>query len=155
MLWFHFFHFISCFCLQSYSLKDAVPEKLSTYFVYLSKGVTGKRGDRVRVLFESSPRLWGELHEQFHNTREERLEARVHFGPQDFYLKIADKCKADGKTSKEDVLAEVVRFYVEDSKKGFSTFQLSATFGRVFSIVNGASAREFFYETASSQLFRW
>lgn len=123
--------------------------------MYLAKGVNGKRGNRVRVLFEHEPRLWAELHEQFHSVREERAAARLAVGPTDFYAMLADRCKEARKTSKEDVLAEVVRYYVEDAKKGFSSFQLQATFGRVFSLVNGTEARQFFYETASAQLFKW
>lgn len=123
--------------------------------MYLAKGVTGKRGDRVRVLYEAEPRLWADMHEQYHATREERLAGRRAEGPQDFYQMLAEKCKAERKTSKEDVLAEVVRHYVEDSKKGFSPFQLQATFGRVFSLVNGVSARAFYYEVAAASLFRF
>lgn len=123
--------------------------------MYLAKGVNGKRGNRVRVLFESEPRLWAELHEQFHSVREEREAQRLAVGPQDFYAMLADRCKEARKTSKEDVLAEVVRYYVEDAKKGFSSFQLQATFGRVYSLVNGTEARQFFYETAAAQLFKW
>lgn len=152
----HCFHFFHCFiCLQSYSIKVADPTKLESYFVYLSKGVNGKRGNRVRVLYEAEPRLWAEMHEQYHDTREERAEQMRAVGPQDFYAMLADRCTAARKTTKEDVLAEVVRYYVEDVKKGFSSFQLQATFGRVFSLVNGTQAREFFYETAAAQLFKW
>lgn len=140
-------------CLQSYSLKVADPSKLESYFVYLAKGVNGKRGDRVAV-WESIPRLWAELHEQYHSVAEERREAHRREGPQDFYHELAAKCVAERKTSKEDVLAEVVRHYVEDGKKGFSKFQVEATFGRVFSLVNGGAALEFYYAVASSSLFR-
>jgi hypothetical protein len=141
--------------LQAYSLKKADHGKLEDYFVYLAKGITGKRGDRIRVLYEPVPRLWEMLHKKYHDTREERAAARAAVGPQDFYAMLADKCKAERKTTKEDVLACVVQYYVEDAKKGFSSFQLQATFGRVFSLVNGTVARQFFYETAAAQLFRW
>lgn len=147
--------FVSCLCLQAYSLKIADPAKLESYFVYLAKGVNGKKGQRVRVLYESEPRLWDELHEQYHRVREERASAVRAVGPQDFYQTLADKCKAERKTSKEDVLSVVVGYYVDDAKKGFSSFQLQATFGRVFSLVNGTVAREFFYQAAAQQLFRW
>lgn len=156
MLWFHSFHpFHFMFFFQAYSLKAADPSKLDDYFVYLAKGINGKHGQRVRVLYEAEPRMWEELHEQYHRVREERVVALRRVGPQDFYQNLADKCKAERKTSKEDVLAEVVRYYVEDAKKGFSSFQLNATFGRVFSLVNGTVAREFFYQNAAQQLFRW
>lgn len=136
-------------------MKIADPAKLESYFVYLAKGVNGKKGQRVRVLYESEPRLWDELHEQYHRVREERFAAVRSVGPSDFYQTLADKCKAERKTSKEDVLAVVVGYYVNDAKKGFSSFQLQATFGRVFSLVNGTVAREFFYQSAAQQLFRW
>lgn len=142
-------------CLQSYSLKASDSRKLASYFVYIAKGITGKRGDRIRVLYESEPRPWAQLHAQFHDTKEEREAARAAAPISDFYQSIAAKCIETRKTSKEDVLSAVVNHYVEDSKKGFSTFQLQATFGRVFSLVNGQSAREFYYETAASQLFKW
>lgn len=139
--------------MQAYSLKAAVPEKLEDYFVYLAKGVNGKHGDRVACLYEPEPRLWAEMHEQYHRVAGER-RAAVRAGPVDWYHELAAKCVAERKTSKEDVLAEVVRYYVEDSKKGFSRFQLEATFGRVFSLVNGGAALEFYYSVASQSLFR-
>lgn len=144
-----------CVFVQAYSIKVADPTKLDDYFVYLAKGVNGKRGNRVRVLYEAEPRLWAEMHEQYHSVKEERAEAVRAVGPQDFYAMLAERCTSARKTSKEDVLAEVVRYYVEDAKKGFSSFQLQATFGRVFSLVNGTQARQFFYETAAAQLFKW
>jgi hypothetical protein len=95
------------------------------------------------------------MHDQYHRVRELRIADRAAVGPQDFYSMLADKCRAERKTKKEDVLAMVVKYYVEDAKKGFSSFQLQATFGRVFSLVNGTEARQFFYETAAAQLFKW
>ena len=136
-------------------MKVADPLKLDDYFVYLAKGVNGKKGNRVRVLYEAEPRLWEQMHDQYHRVREERAAAVRAVGPQDFYQSLADKCKAERKTTKEDVLAVVVAHYVDDAKKGFSSFQLQATFGRVFSLVNGTVAREFFYQCAAQQLFRW
>lgn len=138
--------------LQAYSLTAADPAKLQDYFVYLAKGVYGKRGDRVALLIEEPcERLWAVMHEQYHNVREERLAVAV---SGDFYHELAGKCVAERKTSKEDVLAMVVRHYVCDAKKGFSRFQIEATFGRVFSLVNGGAALEFYIEVASSSLFR-
>lgn len=139
--------------MQAYSLKVADASKLEDYFVYLAKGINGKEGDRVAV-WESVPRLWNELHQQYHRVAAERREATRKEGPQDFYHELAAKCVAERKTSKEDVLAEVVRHYVEDGKKGFSKFQVEATFGRVFSLVNGGAALEFYYAVASASLFR-
>jgi len=132
-----------------------VPAKLESYFIYIAKGIYGKRGDRVSVLFESEPRLWEVLHKTYHDTAESRRLSLRAVGPRDFYRELADKCIAERKTSKEDVLGVVVRYYVEDAKKGFSTFQVNATFGRVFSLVNGVEAREFFYSVASASLFKW
>lgn len=150
-----FFLFCVFFFLQAYSLKEADPSKLEDYFVYLSKGITGKRGDRVAVVFEGpEARLWAVMHEQYHNVREERMATVRAQGPLDWYHELAAKCVAERKTSKEDVLAMVVRHYVEDGKKGFSRFQVEATFGRVFSLVNGGAALEFYYEVAASSLFR-
>lgn len=143
------------FFLQAYSLKLADESKLDNYFVYLGKGVTGKEGDRVRVLYEEEPRPWAEFHAQYHRVARERKESLKAGGPKDFYQGLADKCVSERKTSKEDVLAEVVRYYVEDAKKGFSKFQVSATFGRVFSLVNGTAAKDFFLEQARQDLFRW
>lgn len=141
--------------MQAYSLKVADPTKLADYFVYLAKGVRGVRGQRVAVVFEGpETRMWAELHERYHGVREERLAQNRAEGPQDLYHELAAKCVAERKTSKEDVLAAVVRHYVEDGKKGFSKFQIEATFGRVFSLVNGGAALEFYYEVASSSLFR-
>jgi len=149
-----FMSHVSCLCVQAYSLKLADPTKLEDYFVYLAKGINGKKGDRVRVLYEGGvPRLWDVLHEQYHRVRGLRLARNAAEGPQDFYGMLAEKCKSERKTSKEDVLAAVVKYYVEDAKKGFSSFQLQATFGRVFSLVNGTQARQFFYDNAAAQLF--
>lgn len=146
---------VCVWCVQAYSLKVADPSKLERYVVYCAKGVKGNEGDRVRVLYEEEPRLWAELHAQYHRVAAERKEELARDGPKELYEQLAEKCKAERKTSKEDVLAEVVRYYVEDAKKGFSKFQISATFGRVFSLVNGAEARDFFYEQARQDLFRW
>lgn len=140
--------------MQAYSLKVADPAKLESYFVYLAKGINGKAGDRVACLFEPEARLWSEMHDQYHRVAEERRVAARHHDHESWYHELAAKCVAERKTSKEDVLAEVVRHYVEDSKKGFSRFQVEATFGRVFSLVNGGAALEFFYSVASQSLFR-
>jgi len=129
--------------------------KLESYFVYLAKGIDGKEGSPVRVLYSAEPRMWALMHDQFHRVAAERAAARRARPPSDFYTELADKCKAERKTTKEDVLSVVVRYYVEDGKKGFSTFQVNATFGRVFSLVNGTEAMAFFYEQASANLFRW
>jgi len=106
--------FISfCFCLccvQAYSIKVSDSRKLASYFVYIAKGISGKRGDRVRVLFESEPRPWAQLHEQFHDVKEEREAARAAAPPSDFYHLLAERCKEQRKTSKEDVLSEVVKY---------------------------------------------
>lgn len=99
--------------------------------------------------------MWQVLHDKYHDSAVARRVALRVAGPRDFYRELADKCIAERKTSKEDVLGVVVRYYVEDAKKGFSTFQVNATFGRVFSLVNGAEAREFFFSVASASLFRW
>jgi len=147
-----FAFFLFFLFLQAYSLKVADPLKLESYFVYLAKGVYGKSGDRVSVLFEAEPRLWAEMHAQYHRVAQDRRQ-QVSGG--DFYQQLADKCKAERKLSKQDVLAEVVRFYVEDGKKGFSKFQVEATFGRVFSLVNGQDAKGLYYQIAESSLFRW
>lgn len=98
--------------------------------------------------------MWAELHAAFHANAAARVAARDR-APLDFYEMLAQKCKDERRTSKEDVLGEVVRYYVEDAKRGFSSFQLQATFGRVYALVNGVAAREFFYQQASGALFRW
>lgn len=49
----------------------------------------------------------------------------------------------------------VVKHYVRDGTKGFSSYQVDSTFGRVFALVNGQAAEEFFLEGARQRLFRW
>lgn len=136
-------------------MKVADEARLEDYFVYIGKGINGKEGDRVAILYEEAPRLWGNLHEQYHRVARERRDARLAKGPLQFYEELAAKCREERKTSKEDVLKMVVNHYVRDSSKGFSSFQIQATFGRVFSLVNGTEAEAFFYDVASSALFKW
>lgn len=123
--------------------------------MYLAKGLNGKHGDPVKLLYQEEARPWAELHEHYHRVKEERRVRRRREGPQDLYHELAEKCKEERKTSKEDVLDVVVDYYVNDGKKGFSSFQVNATFGRVFSLVNGVAAKEFYYEQARQSLFRW
>lgn len=141
--------------MQAYSLKKADPTKLDDYFVYLAKGVRGKRSDDVNVVHEHpAPRLWAELHERYHSVAEERAVARRRDGPQDFYEMLAQRCRDERKTSSRDVLAVVASYYVRDAKKGYDAFMVQRTFGRVFALVNGDECQSWLYEQCERMLFR-
>ena len=143
---------------KAYALKKAIESKLETYFVYLAKGVNSVHGDPVKCLLENAPRLWAELHEKYHAKAQEIADSRKKVkltGMAEWYDAIAEKCRALGKTSKEDILAECIRYYVEDSKKGFDKFAVERTFHAVFSRVNGAECKDWLYTQCSQNLFRW
>lgn len=124
---------------QRYSLKFADPAKLDKYFVYLAKGITGKKEDKVFVVFEENPRLWPEMHVKYHEVAEQIKSPKA---KEDWYLTLANELRASGSTSKEDVMQAVTRFYVYESKKGFDRFLVVRTFWRVFSLVNASDAHQ-------------
>lgn len=139
----------------SFSTKKADPTKLERYFLYLAKGVNGKREDKVEVVLESAPRLWDVLHDKFHDAKEAfKVPSKKVKLSEDWYLTLANECKASGSVTKEDVLQVVTRYFVYESKKGFDRFAVSRTFWRVFSLVNGADAHAMLLETCQSDLFR-
>jgi len=141
---------------QSYSLKAADPEKLESYFVYLSKGVRSEHGGDVRVLYEPHARLWPELHEKYHAKAGEIAARKKGKGVSgDFYVSLAEKCTTLGKTSKEDVLGVVVGYYVDDAKKGFDQFAVMRTFHAVYARVNGEECRAWLFDACSNRLFKW
>ena len=57
-----------------------------------------------------------------------------------WYLQFAEKLVGEGKTSKDDVLEEVTKYYVYESKKGFDKFAVTRVFWAVYSMVNAADA---------------
>lgn len=127
---------------QRYSMKATDLSKVERYFVYLAKGVTGKRGDKVFCVAESAPRMWPILHDQFHNRAEPEGEpgARGVRGVEAWYAEWAAKLQTEGKTSREDVMEAVTKYYVYESKKGFDRFLVTRTFWRMWSLVNAADA---------------
>lgn len=136
-----------------YSLKLSDPSKEAKYFLYLAKGVNGKHGDPVYPVFESAPRLWAPLHEEFHRVAAE-IADRGKKGPEAWYATLAATCRATGAVSREAVLDKVVHYYVHESKKGFEVFAVMRTFWRVFSLVDGATAAADMRQSAYDRLFR-
>lgn len=137
----------------AFSTKKADASKLAKYFLYLAKGVNGKRGDAVHVVAESAPRMWSELHTQYHDTADTLAASRVAVSP-DFYVMLRDRCVALKADSKEDVLEQVTKWYVYESKKGFDRFAVTRTFWRVYALVNGADAHAFLLEQVRSDVLR-
>lgn len=82
--------------------------------------------------------MWSELHDQFHVNA--KAIAHPRGAGQSFYLQFAEKLAGEGKTSKEDVLEAVTKYYVYESKKGFDKFAVTRVFWAVYSIVNAADA---------------
>lgn len=139
----------------AYSLKVAVADKLPKYLVYCAKGYLGTKGSPVEVVFEKEVHLWEILHEQYHKTAEEiKNREKGKYGCEAFFLAMAEMLKAQGKTSKEDVLTEVTNYYVNVSKKGFEKFAVMRCFWRVYSLVSNADAQAMIYEQCAEQLFR-
>lgn len=124
---------------QRYSMKVADQAKLPSYFVYLAKGMHGKRGDPVVVAYEAEPRMWDALHTQYHDVAAARASPAA---KADWFAAIADELKAARLVSKDDVLQRVTRYYVYESKKGFDKFMVIRTFWRVWSLVNAADAHQ-------------
>lgn len=119
------------------------------------QGVNSKHGDRVSCLLENAPRLWDEMHEKYHAKAAEIGEARKKGATVDWYDELAARCKALGLTKKEDVLSEVIKYYVEDSKKGFDQFAVQRAFHAVFARVNGEECKSYLYSACAERLFRW
>lgn len=123
--------------------------------MYVAKGLHGVREDPVDVLFEHpAPRLWAELHERYHEVREDRLARNREEGPQDLYQQLAAKCKAERKTDSRGVLAVVCEYYTTDAKKGWNPFICKNTFCKVFALVNGDECKAWLYEQLERDLFR-
>lgn len=131
---------------QFASCKAADEAKLPRYHLYIAKGVHGKHGDEVVVLYESAPRMWAELHESFHRAAVEVRAVRGGRSPRSWYLSLADDLKRAGKTSRQDVLEAVTRYYVYDSQKGFDKFAVTRTFWAVYSIVAAADSHAMLLE---------
>lgn len=134
-----------------YSMKACVESKKTQYFLYLAKGVFGKKEDEVLCVSESDVRMWTELHAQFH-ANAEAFRARAVPVREDWYESLAAPLRASGRTSKEDVLQAVTRFYVYESKKGFDRFLVMRTFWRVFALANAADAHSLVLEQCMASL---
>lgn len=141
----------------AYSLKEAVPAKVDRYFKYMAKGVHGVRGSPVICLYEDSPHLWEMMHAAFHDEADERVGQSAAGRRQNmeaWYESLAKELTDQGKTSKEDVLARVCKYYCEESKKGFEKFAVTRTFWRVYALVSGADAQRLIYESVAECVFR-
>lgn len=57
-----------------------------------------------------------------------------------FYLSFAERLRACGSVSREDVLQEVTRYYVYESAKGFDKFAVVRTFWAVYALANASDA---------------
>lgn len=126
---------------QWFSCKVANSVKLPEYFKYLSKGPHAVEDEEACVLVDlSGSRLWGELHQAFHDKAREIAASRVN--KETFYEMLAGRCREKGATSKDDVLEVVTRFYVEESKKGFDKFSVTRVFWAVYALVNSAACHE-------------
>lgn len=138
-----------------FSIKVAKGDKIPAYLKYCAKGYLGTKGSPVEVLYEATPHLWDLLHTQFHNTAEEiKAREKGKYGCEAFFVSMADMLKAQGKTSKEDVLTEVTNYYVNISKKGFEKFAVMRCFWRVYSLVSQSDAQAMIYEQCAEALFK-
>lgn len=137
---------------QFYSLKLADPSKLDSFFVYLAKGLYGKVEDEVKVLAEDAPRMWGALHQQYHQKAEEIKSRKKTGQKENWYLKFAEQLRGCGSTSKEDVMQAVTRFYVYESAKGFDRFAVVRTFWAVWSLVSAADAHACLLESCTRMI---
>lgn len=139
---------------QRYSMKVVVPGKLDRYFLYLAKGMTGKAQDPVEVLYDSEPRMWPLLHDQFHKNAEEPEGEPGRAVPKGeaFWVEWADKLRAEGKTSKDDVLESVTCFYVYESRKGFDRFLVVRSFWRLYALVSADDAHQAMLESCKQSL---
>lgn len=146
---------------QFMSIKPALSEKLDKYFLYIAKGFDGKEGSPVEVVWDTHGyvrcvvcvvdlhlsvsvffvrRMWSELHEQFHVNAQALSASRGTKRARgvEWYAEFGEKLKAQGKTSKDDVLEEVTRYYVYESKKGFDKFAVTRVFWAVYAVVSAA-----------------
>lgn len=139
---------------QLFSLKPADPLKLDRYFLYLAKGERGRLEDPVVVLLEDTTRLWGELHDSFHEHAEELRASRKRPGSEPMYDLLVARCRDASATSKEDVLEVVCKFYVREATKGFESYAVQRTFWRVFSAVNGDDAESLLLAQCKEKLFK-
>lgn len=98
--------------------------------------------------------MWDVLHEKFHEKAAAIGEARKKGATVDWYDELGARCKALGLNKKEDVLSEVIKYYVEDSKKGFDQFAVMRAFHAVYARVNGEECKQYLYETCAARLFR-
>lgn len=138
-----------------FSLKPANPNKMPSYLKYCAKGYLGTQGSPVEVVYEKEVHLWDVLHADYHKTAEEiKAREKGKYGCEAFFVSMADMLKAQGKTSKEDVLSEVTNYYVNVSKKGFEKFAVMRCFWRVFSLVSQSDAQAMIYEQCAEALFR-
>lgn len=149
----------SCFDIPDgnagFSVKAANPTKMPSYLKYCAKGYLGTKGSPVEVIFEKEVHLWEMLHTEYHQTAEEiKAREKGKYGCEAFFVSMAEMLKAQGKTSKEDVLTEVTNYYVNVSKKGFEKFAVMRCFWRVFSLVSQADAQAMIYEQCAEALFR-
>lgn len=98
--------------------------------------------------------MWSELHNQFHsNAQAYELRKRKRCaGGDPWYLEFAAKLKAEGKTSKEDVLECVTRWYVYESKRGFDKFAVTRVFWAVWSIVSASDAHAALLESVRDSI---
>lgn len=138
-----------------FSIKAANTNKMPAYLKYCAKGYLGTKGSPVEVIYEKEVHLWDMLHDQYHNTAEEiKAREKGKYGCEAFFVSMAEMLKAQGKTSKEDVLSEVTNYYVNVSKKGFEKFAVMRCFWRVFSLVSQADAQAMIYEQCAEALFK-
>lgn len=84
--------------------------------------------------------MWSELHEQFHVNAQAIAASRGSKRARgvDWYQEFGERLKAEGKTSKDDVLEAVTQYYVYESKKGFDKFAVTRVFWAVYAVVSAA-----------------
>lgn len=84
--------------------------------------------------------MWSELHQQFHVNAQAIADSRGTKRARgvDWYQVFGERLKAEGKTSKDDVLEAVTHYYVYESKKGFDKFAVTRVFWAVYAVVSAA-----------------
>lgn len=85
--------------------------------------------------------MWPALHDRFHEVAEPDGEPGPRpKGAEAWYAEWAARLQREGKTSREDVMESVTKYYVYESRKGFDRFTVVRVFWRVWSLVNAADA---------------
>lgn len=132
---------------QHVSCKLADESKLAEYFRYLCKGPHGEKmefplaplAEMAWIIVDlTRSRMVESLHEAYHSVAAEIRAVRAgKKGPSVWYETLAALCKEKKLTSREDVMEQVTKHYVYESKKGFDKFAVTRTFWAVFALVNG------------------